>query len=72
MENQSPLIKILNDNESKILTNGKYTKNQFDYLIRSLTQAESTRFQILEKIKETGKIDVEKIKSELGLSDEIV
>ena len=72
MENQSPLLKILNENESKILTNGKYNKNQFDYLIRSLTQAESIRFQILDKIKEAGKIDVEKIKLELGLSSEIV
>jgi len=72
MENQSPLIKILNDNESKILANGKYNKNQFDYLIRSLTTAESTRFQILEIIKTTGEVNVEKIKMEMGLSDEII
>ena len=72
MESQSPLIKVLKENETKILERGKYNKNQYDFLIRSLTDAENTRNLILNKIKELGRIDLDKMQEDLGLSREIL
>ena len=72
MESQPPIIKVFIDNEKKVLEAGKYNKAQFDWLIDSLEKAERTRIQILKLIKDQGQINVDKIKKELGLSDEII
>ena len=70
--NQSPLIQVLLDNKSKILDAGKCKAFQFDHLITSLTEAEDTRYKILEKIKQLGEINLDQIQADLGLSREIV
>ena len=72
MESEPPIVKVFIDNEKKVLEAGKYNKAQFDWLIDSLEKAERTRIQILKLIKDQGQINVDKIKKELGLSDEIV
>ena len=72
MKSQSPLVELLKNKEAKILEIGKYKKNELDNLIDSLSAAETTRYQILEQIKDSGEINVDRIKSDLGLSKEIV
>ena len=72
MENQPPIVKVFIDNEKKILEAGKYNKVQFDWLIDSLEKAERIRIQILKLIKDQDQINIDKIKKELDLSDEIV
>ena len=72
MKSQSPLIELLKNKEAIILEIGKYKKNDFDNLIESLIEAEATRYLILEQIKDSNEINIERIKSDLGLSTAIV
>lgn len=70
MEDKSPLIEVLLENKEKILDSGKYKEEEFEKFIISLSQAENERKSILNKIKEYGKIDIEKLKENLGISEE--
>lgn len=72
MENQSPLITILTENKSKILEVGKYNESQFNQFVASLTEAEDTRFSILEKVKQLGEINLDQIQADLGVPREII
>jgi len=69
MEVNSPLIEILLTNKNKILENGKFNEFEFEQFINSLTKAERERQLISDKIKELGAINVQRIQSELGLSE---
>ena len=72
MEVNSPLIEILLDNKTKIFEIGKYNEVEFQQLINALTKAEKERNLILDKVKEINKIDLKRIKSDLGLSEKTV
>jgi len=72
MKSQSPLIELLKNKEAIILEIGKYKRNDFNNLIESLIEAETTRYLILEQIKDSNEINTERIRSDLGLSTEIV
>ena len=72
MNAQSPLIEVLNENRNKILDIGKYNEKQLEFLIYSLQEAESTRDLILNKIKELGEINVDKISADLGIASETI
>ncbi|MFW9771295.1 MAG: coenzyme F420 hydrogenase/dehydrogenase beta subunit N-terminal domain-containing protein, partial [Candidatus Thorarchaeota archaeon] len=72
MENNFPLIEILLNNKNKILEVGKYNEKEFKQLIDSVTAVETERQEVLNKIKELGSIDVPKLQSELGQSEESI
>ncbi|NHJ19624.1 MAG: NADPH-dependent glutamate synthase [Candidatus Lokiarchaeota archaeon] len=65
---QRSLTNILTSNISKILSVGKYTKDELDTLIEDVTSAERTRTTILEKIRAYKSIDIPKLSTELSLS----
>ncbi len=70
MEKVSPLIEVLIDNKQKILDSKKYNEVEFEEFINSLMQAENEREKVLKKIKELGRIDIQKLKEELKISEE--
>jgi len=68
MKNQTPLIKILNENREKILNAEKYNDKELESFFESLAQAEIQKQTILQRIKELGKINIEKLEKELEIS----
>ncbi len=72
MEIQTPLIEVLLKNKDKILKSEKYDEREFDVIIKTLKQAEIQRQTILNKIKEMGEVNVEKLKEDLGISERIL
>lgn len=70
MEKVSPLIEVLIDNKQKILDSMKYNEVEFEEFINSLMQAENEREKVLKKIRELGRIDIQKLKEELKISEE--
>jgi glutamate synthase (NADPH/NADH) small chain len=70
MESESPLIHILLDNKEKIIKAEKYNDKEFKDLIQNLSKAEEERYKLLKKIEKMGKINISKLKEELGLPEE--
>ena len=68
MENQTTIIKILLDNKQKILKAAKFDKPEFDSLISKLNKAEEQRKKLLQKIKDIGELNIEKLSHDLGIS----
>ncbi|MFX1588022.1 MAG: 4Fe-4S binding protein, partial [Promethearchaeota archaeon] len=68
MENKTIIIKILLDNKQKILKAAKFNELEFGSLISKLNKAEEQRKQILQKIKDIGELNIEKLSQELGIS----
>lgn len=70
MENQTDLIDVLLENKDKILKTEKYTETEFDEFLTVLKKSEIQRLEILEKIKELGAINTERMSKELGILEE--
>lgn len=69
MAKQTSLVKILLASKEKILDHGKYNIAEFEDFINELTDVESSRQRILEKIEEHGTIDIPRLKKELEISE---
>ncbi len=69
MEREYPLIRILLENKESILKTERYNEREFDNFIELLTEAEKERQRILEKIKEIGSIDHQRLKEDLGTTE---
>ncbi|TFG22482.1 MAG: NADPH-dependent glutamate synthase [Promethearchaeota archaeon] len=68
MEFQTPLVKVLIENEDKILSSKKFSKQEFEIFIKDLTVAENQRYLILEKIREKGDYDLDVLQKTLNVS----
>ncbi|MFX1269835.1 MAG: Coenzyme F420 hydrogenase/dehydrogenase, beta subunit C-terminal domain, partial [Promethearchaeota archaeon] len=68
MENQTTIIKILLDNKQKILGAAKFDETEFNSLISKLNKAEKQRKKVLQKIKDIGELNIEKLSQVLGIS----
>ncbi|GAH35379.1 unnamed protein product, partial [marine sediment metagenome] len=69
MAKQTSLVKILLANKEKILDHGMYNLTEFEDIINELTDVESSRQRILEKIEEHDTIDIPRLKKELEISE---
>ena len=69
MAKQTSLVKILLANKEKILDHGMYNLAEFEDFVKELTDVESSRQRILDKIEEHGTIDIPRLKKELEISE---
>ena len=70
MKNQTPLVKILQENREKILKAEKYNEKELEHFFESLEQAEIQKQTILQSITELGKINIERLEKELEISNQ--
>ena len=73
MEFQTPLIKTLLENKTKILQAKRYSnESEYNRFLNSIIKAERERQNIIKKIKEIGSIDLQVLKSDLGMTEEFL